>query len=189
MAVARYKNYTVKLVDGTLDDGGIIELYFKNRLIKKLDGDFVNMTYITDFLYVEDVDNDGRPDFIIYTYPGGCGGLACSNIYTTYLINSGEDNFQAISYAGFYYRPQKEYAFNGRYKIIGESLATYKGHNYWLFDLYIVKNGKLVNVSKQYGYPIAVPFLYNQTFKQTHKIPKDQLARLSLKEPDLFSGR
>ncbi|MFI5162665.1 MAG: hypothetical protein ACHQHN_15405 [Sphingobacteriales bacterium] len=189
MAIAHYKNYTIKLVDGTLDNGGAVELYLKNKLIKKFNGYFVNMTYITDFLYVEDIDNDGRPDFIINTYNGACGGLACSNIYTTYLMNKGKGNFRIISYEGFYNKPQKEYLFNGAYRVIGQSLATYKGHNYWLFDLYDIKNSKLINVSKQHGYPVAVPYLYNQTFKPTHKISKGQLAKLSLPQPDLFSRR
>lgn len=188
-ATAHYKNYTVKLIDGTLDNGGTIELFFKNKLIKKLSGDFVNMTYITDFLYVEDINNDGRLDFIINTYCGGCAGLACSNMYTTFLINKGTANFHVISYAGFYDKPQKEYVFNNSYKIIGQSLASFKGHNYWLFDLYEFSSGRLVNVSKKYGYPIAVPYLDNQTFKPTKKISKAQLERLSLQKPDLFTGR
>jgi len=165
IAIAKYKSYTVKLLEGNPEDpngidGGTILLYFKNKLIKKVNGDFSRITYVIKTLYVEDIDNNGKPDFKIETYYGGCTGLACSRISSIFLLNNGH-HFQSIDFESFYNFPQKEYEFDhdGNYEIVGQSLAYYKGHNYWLFDLYNCKNGKLVNVSKKYGYPIAVPYL------------------------------
>jgi hypothetical protein len=191
MAVASYKNYTIKLIEVGGLDGGSILLYFKNKLIKKADGAFARITYATFPLYIEDINNDGRFDFIIATYYGGAAGLASSNIFTTFFSNKGNNRFSSVSYGSFYSGPQKEYQFNhdGKYEIIGQSLVRYKQHNYWLFDLYNYKNGKLVNVGKKYNYPIAVPYLNKETFKATNKIPQKQLQKLSLKQPNLFSAR
>lgn len=90
----------------------------------------------------------------------------------------------------FYDKSQKEYEFNfdGNHLIIGESLAYYKGHDYWLFDLYTYKNGNFVNVSKKYNYPIAIPYLNKETFKVTNKIPQKDLDKLSLKFPGANSS-
>ena len=178
MAVANYISYTIKLVEGRFD--GSILLYFKKKLIKKINGDFESFIQLTFPLYIEDVNGDGKFDLIIDSNGGG-SGLASSNISSTYLANEGYNHFRATIYPGFYRKPQKEYDFNHDGNCNNRpSLAYYKGHNYWLFDLYTYKTGKLINISKKYNHPIAVPYLYKETFEATNKIPKKDLQKLSL---------
>jgi hypothetical protein len=186
MGVAQYENYTVKITETTeLTDGGKISIYFKGKLIKSVNGDFIRVGAVYFPLYLEDIDDDGIPDFIIQCYSAGASGLASSHVYNTCFLKRGSQKFKVLRFESFYQHPQREYEFKpGKYAIIGQSLLYYKGHNYWLFDLYHYKNGKLVNVSKQYNYPIAVPYLNKETFTPTTKISRRELERLSSKEPD-----
>jgi hypothetical protein len=187
--VARYKRYTIKLLDTRLKEGSNLLLYHNNTLIKKVNcnSDFFS-TYLLPTLYISDVNGDGRVDFKLITWNVGAAGLASSRAYVFYLFNKGNNRFSLISYADFFFYNERQFARDGKYEIIGQTLANYKEHSYWLFDLYSYKNGKLINVSSKYGYPIAVPYLYNETFKPTIKIPKADLHRLSLKLPEFYTS-
>ena len=187
--VAKYKNYKIKLLDTRLKDSSNLLLYFKGRLIKKAkcNSDFFS-TYLLPSLYISDIDDDGRIDFKFITWNVGATGLGGSRAYVFYLFNKGNNRFSLISYADFFFYRQFQFDSDGRYEIVGQTLVNYQGHHYWLFDLYNYNDGKLINVSKKYGYPIAVSYLYNETFKPTNKIPKKDLERLSLKLPEFYDS-
>jgi hypothetical protein len=187
---AHYKNYTIKLVrDKSAQLGGKILLYYKGKLIKTADGHF-GMIRSADFpLYIEDVNGDGIPDFVFKTFNSAGTGLAGAHIYNTWFIKKSNNDFQTIQFQSFYDKPERQYKFDGKgnYITIGQSLTFYKRHSYWIFDLYQYKNGKLINVSEEYNYPVAVPYLDKETYTPTNKIPKKQLERLSLKQANFFS--
>jgi hypothetical protein len=188
--IARYKNYTIRLIrDSTAHLGGKILLYYKGKLIKSATGDFGGVMREADFpLYIEDINSDGIPDFVFKTLNSTGTGLAGADVYYTCFIKKGTTDFRVVKFESFYDQSQKQYQFSkdGNPVIIGQSLAFYKRHAYWIFDLYQCKNDKLINVSKKYNYPIAVPYLNKEIFVPTYKIPKEDLERLAMKQPGFF---
>jgi len=189
--IVHYKNYTIKLInDSTVALGGKILLYYKGKLIKTAEGDFGGVMREADFpLYIEDINGDGIPDFFFKTWNSGGTGLASEHVYYTCFIKKDNAKFQVLKFESFYDQSQKQYQIgkDGNYVIIGRSLAYYKGHSYWIFDLYQCKSDKLVNVSRKYDYPVAIPYLNKETFIPTDKIPKPDLERLSMKQPGFNS--
>jgi hypothetical protein len=182
--IANYKDYKIELLELPLKDSTNLLIYRKKKLIQKIKSDIFLYPYLDEMLYVADIDGNGLIDFKFTSGNVGASGLASSRIFKFYLFNKGGGRFTPVILGDFFSYKERQLLPGKGYAIIGQSLAEYKGHNYWLFDLYEYKNHKIVNVSKQYGYPIAVPFLYNETFKPTNKIPKKELKRLSLKVPD-----
>jgi len=182
--LAKYKDFTIKLEEEKGLEGGKILLYKKGKLLNKVDGDFVRADAADFPVYIEDVNNDGKPDLIVETYGASAAGLASAQLYTTCFISKADNTFNVLQFESFYDKPQKEYQFDkNNYLIVGESLADYQNHAYWIFDLYKYKNGRLTNVSKKYNYPIAVPYLNKETFTATNKLPKKVLQHFSLKVP------
>ena len=191
IAVARYGDYKFEIFERRLNGGSNIILYSKGRVIKRIKGIFsmancVLQTMAPLYTYTE----NGKTNFII-SYGNEVGtGLAGSRVAKVYLIEKENKSFVATSFGDFWERPFNQYALsqNGTYQIVAQELVEYKGHNYWLFDLYNFFDGKLLNVSSKYGYPIAVPYLLKETFKPTNKIPKKELRKLSLKLPEFYTS-
>lgn len=182
IAIARYKNYRIELLEHSLKDSSNLLVYFKDKLIKKIKwGEFVS-TYLDGTLQIADIDGDGKLDFKINVWNVGAAGLASSRESKIYLFNKGNNKFSKIEILDFFPHVERDINNKGKYEIIAQGLAEYKKHNYWIFNLYQYKNGKLVNVSSQFGYPIAVPFLFKDTYKATHRISKKELQRLSLEQ-------
>jgi hypothetical protein len=189
IATADYKDYKIKILEGhTLKDDSNILLYFKGKLIKKITAFHLGMMEEPFPLYI--YQRNGKTDFLISYFNGDGTGLASARVCKLYLLNIHENLFKAVSFMDFYSNPGRQYGFDssGNYEIVCQSLAEYKGHNYWLFDLYDFHDDRLVNVSKKHEYPIAVPYLFKETFKPTNKIPKKELYRLSAKLPEFYSS-
>lgn len=186
VAYAKYKDYRVELLERRLKDSSNILIYFKNKLIQKINGDIFVSTYLDGPLYIADYNHDGLIDFKIVVANVGAAGLASSRETKMYLLNKGDNKFAYIYFCDFFNNKERDIDHKGRYEVIAQSLAEYKGHNYWLFDLYNFRNDKLVNVSSKYGYPIAVPYLFKETFKPTNKIPRKELKRLSIKRLESY---
>lgn len=182
VAVARYKNYRIELLEHPLKDSSNLLVYFKDKLIKKINrGEFVT-TYLDGPLQIADFNGDGKLDFKIIIANVGAAGLASSRESKIYLFNKGNNKFSKIEIFDFFRNSERDIDHKNRYEIIAQSLAEYKKHNYWLFNLYRYKNGKFINVSKKFGYPIAIPYLFRDTYEVTHRIPKKELQRVSLEQ-------
>jgi len=189
IAVAQYQNYKVKLLGNPLKDGSNVLLYFQGKLIKKAvavfrfdNGVLAELSQL--YVYSQ---NDEKVFFIYYPNMDG-SGLAGSLIGRLYLAGNSDNIFKVIRFGDFYNKPKFQYAFksDSTFEIVVKSYKIYGNDAYWLFDLYNIINGKLVNVSARYGYPIAVPYLYKESFKPTHKIANKDLQRLSLHLPDFY---
>jgi hypothetical protein len=185
--IANYKDYKIELLELPLKDSTNLLIYRNSKLIQKIKSDIFLYPYLDEMLYVADIDGNGLIDFKFTSGNVGASGLASSRVFKFYLFNKGNNRFLPIVLGDFFSYKERQLLPGKSYVIVGQSLAEYKGHNYWLFDLYIYKNGKIVNVNKQYGYPIAVPYLFDEVFKPTNKIPKKELERLSLKVPDFYT--
>jgi hypothetical protein len=141
IGIAQYKGYKFKLTEDDFDTGSHIWLYFKNKLVKKITGVFyINHAALSDTikLYVADINGDGLTDFKINYYNGSGAGLGSSRVANIYFFNKGNNRFTTISFGDFQSSGNQEYDFNhdGNCEIVVQNLVYYRGHNYWLFDLY-----------------------------------------------------
>jgi hypothetical protein len=186
--VAAYKGYRlVFLCDSdTLKDGSNALLYHNSRIIKRMtlsvsmDNDGFDLP-----VYIGDIDGNGLPDFKI-TIENSGNGFAASYATKIYLFNQGKDIFKMISFMDLFSNKERDFNNDGNYEIIGEQYQTYKHQAYFIFNLYNFKGGKIVNVSKNFGFPTAVKYLYNPTYKITHEIPEKYLLRFAAKYPDEY---
>jgi hypothetical protein len=177
-AYAYAKKYMFKFVSPKLADGTNLFLYHNGKLIKRMVVDDEFDWFIQQgLLYIGDVNADGLTDFKI-AYPNNGSGLAGSLIKKIYLFNTGNNRFQKISFIDFAWDYERDFNGDDQFEIFGQSYLSYQNHAYWVYDLYNYKNGKLINVSKRYSYPILIQFLES---KENHKIT-DKIPRKSMKQ-------
>lgn len=136
--------------EGKTESSQII-FFHENKIVQKL---FVPywFRHVQSSADIADFNGDGIPDIKIRIFTGGNGSAALLN-YKVFLISQ-SNKYRVFSFVDF--SSEKEYDFNkdGIAEIIGCTTTNYKGHNYWVYNLYNWKNGALAMVSKEYGYPI-----------------------------------
>lgn len=179
--VAKYKNYRIELLGAPLIDSTNIILFFNNKPILKLKEDIqINeITLDNKNLCIADIDNNGFPDFKIIIYNNG-SGLAGSLEQKIFLFNHGNNRFQNISFMDFFANTERDINGDGKFEIIGQSYLSYQNHAYWVFDLYNYKKGRLINVSKQFNYPILTRFLSSkESYSITNNMSRKQMKQFS----------
>lgn len=183
--IATYKSYKlVFLCDSdTLQDGTNALLYHNGRIIKHMKLEVsIDDDWFQTPLFIGDIDGNGLPDFKIIIGNNG-NGFAASYETKVYLLNQGNDKFKLISFMDLFENTERDFDHDGSYNIIGEEYRAYREHAYLIFNLYKFKHGKLINVSKKYNYPIAVPYLYTETYKATNKIPRRVMKKFLFAQP------
>lgn len=185
--ICKYGDYKLQLRNDTINYSTLLRLYLKNRIIKEVALD-VDSYFANDTVEVADIDHNGFPDFKFIVYNNG-SGLAGSLVSKIFLFNHGRDKFKVISFMDFSENKERDLNGDGDFEIIGQSYLSYKNHAYWVFDLYNYKNGKLVNVSHKFNYPILTRFLYSRyDYAITNKISRKTMKRFSVKLPRRYSG-
>ena len=79
-------------------------------------------------------------------------------------------------------KPERDFNHDGQYEIITQTFQHHGKHNYWVFNLYDYKNGKLLNVNSLADYPIMVPL---DSYNISKKIPRKTMKKYSIKTPKL----
>ena len=147
-----------------------IIFYQQNKVVQKLQVPFW-FRQIMPTADIADFNADGIPDIKFRIYTGGNGSAALLN-YKVFLISQ-QNKYRVFSFVDF--SAEKEYDFNkdGIAEIIGCTTTNYNGHNYWVYNVYNWKNGALVMVSKDFGYPLwtKVDFKTNKIIAKD--IPED----------------
>ncbi|MDP4209840.1 MAG: hypothetical protein Q8928_13595 [Bacteroidota bacterium] len=143
-----------------------------------------------DTAFVADYNGDHLNDLKIYFLNLGCGAF---NFYAQviYFFQRPDGGFTKISFTDLYmdfnYRKERDLNGDGNYEIITQSFQNYGKHNYWLFNIYNLKNNELVNVNKLYQYPIMSQILYRDNFKITKNLSREKMKTFSRKLPDDYS--
>lgn len=147
-----------------------IILYQQNKVVQKLQVPFWFL-HILPAAEIADFNGDGIPDIKFRIYTGGNGSAALLN-YKVFLMSK-QNKYRVFSFVDF--SAEKEYDFNkdGIAEILGCTTTNYNGHNYWVYNVYNWKNGSLVMVSKDFGYPFwtKVDFKTNKVIAK--EIPDD----------------
>ena len=155
--------------DRTTEASQII-LYQQNKVVQRLQVPFW-FRHILPAAEIADFNGDGISDIKFRIYTGGNGSASLLN-YKLFLMSQ-QNKYRVFSFVDF--SSEKEYDFNkdGIAEILGCTTTNYKGHNYWVYNVYNWVNGALVMVSKDFGYPVWTR-VDNKTNKQiATDIPED----------------
>jgi len=179
--IASYKNYKLVFLSDSdiLKDGTNALLYHKNHIIKRMCFD---NTWLEQHVYIADIDGNGLPDFKIIVDNDG-NGFAADYETKVYLFNEGNDVFKLIAFTDLFSNIERDFNHDGNYEIIGQEYRRYKEHAYFIFNLYNFKNGKFVNVSHNYNYPIAIKYLYGRNFITANNMPRGIMKKFTFKKP------
>jgi hypothetical protein len=176
------ENLKIKMLVNDQDTSYIL-LYKGEKLFQKI---FADVPYKPKSIRVADINGDGLQDIKLVTPHMGSTGLASMNMDIIYLFQKPNGKFTFISYTDMVdmNRAERDIDGDGNYEIITMYLQDYETHNYWVFNLYNYKNGKLVNVNEKFDYPIMVQFLYRENYKPAN-FGKAIRKKYSLKEPGI----
>lgn len=166
--------YSIKV---SKDDSlGISKIFINCNNKNVLETDFSPIYTSTEFsdVLVADFNNDNLLDLKLVNYYYGSGGYNyATNVY--YLLQIASNKFKIISYfddfEGFKNRVEVDFDNDGKFEIITQTFYNYQKHNYWRFDVFQIKDYKLVNMNKKFAYPFFVQLLYYQNYKASTKIP------------------
>lgn len=147
-----------------------IIFYQQNKVVQKLQVPFW-FRHIMPNAEIADFNADGIPDIKFRIYTGGNGSAALLN-YKVFLMSQ-QNKYRVFSFVDF--SAEKEYDFNkdGIAEIIGCTTTNYKGLNYWVYNIYNWKNGALVMVSKDFGYPLWTKVDFKTNKVMAKEIPDD----------------
>ena len=178
----------------TLDraDTSYICLYRNKKLIRKIfESMYMIRRNISDEpLRVADINGDSLKDIKLNVPYNGCG-IAAMNCRTIYLFQDSAKGFRKISFMDKIAenRSERDIDGDGNFEIITMTLQGHGDHNYWLFNLYNYKRGKLVNENHKAEYPIMVQLLYRRNYKVTNKLSRKQIQRYEMKLPQEYDQR
>ncbi|MCE9614886.1 MAG: hypothetical protein K8T26_11455 [Lentisphaerae bacterium] len=133
-----------------------------------------------------DMNRDGRPDFVVYFWCGGCG-LASGYTDLLFLIS------EAGGYRGTMVTTLtwgEPWVFvdlegNGACQLIhtsfiyGEPGRDGKAHNYWVYNVLQVEGGRLRVANEAHpGFPRWVWYTFTPNHRETRQLATEQKARL-----------
>lgn len=138
-------------------------------------------------LRLADFNNDNLADLkLIFPYMGN--GIAALNVRVVYLLQHKDNTFSKLSYFDKMSENRKERDFNkdGNFEIITMTLMSYQDHNFWLFNLFNIKNFDLVSVNDKSNYPILIQFLYRNNYKVTNKMSRQKMKEFAQEKPEEY---
>lgn len=159
-----------------------LEIYWNNKLVKAFK---VGTSSISEPLPVfkEDINGDGLNDLKIIVPNYGCGAFNY-HCKTIFLFQQKNGTFKEIIYTDifeeFENKPERDLNNDGKYEIITQTFQHFGKHNYWLFNIYNYKNGKLMNVNNLAGYPIMIPL---NSQRVSTKISRKKMKEFEISSP------
>lgn len=151
------KNYQISIKRNNDPDKTNILILKGNTILKNI---LVESPYwtINDTIKIADIDGNGLIDVKLSFYNNG-NGLAASLSRKVYLFNQ-QNTFKSIQF--FDFAEDNEFDFNNddNYEILSCNHIYKNNHSYWVYNIYNFSNNKLINVSKQFNYPLLTKHLY-----------------------------
>ncbi len=143
---------------------------------------------LPDSLYVADLNNDSFLDIKFFIHNTGCG-LAASLMGKVYLIGRMDGTFDKFSFMDFSTEIERDMDGDTIYEIIGVDHDGFENHNYWIYDLFNIKDRQFINVSKNFDYPIMIQHLFRRNFAITQNISRIKMKEFSRQKPDYYDER
>jgi hypothetical protein len=160
-----------------------IKILKGKKVIQKIK---TNQTYwlieSTELAYVGDINNDSLPDIKIIVPSMGCG-LGGSMSTKLYLFQNKKGKFDKIEFFDFAFENECDMNDDSIYEIISTDHISYNGHSYWVHNIFNYKNGALVNMDEQYGYPLWTRHLNYSDNKVARRIPEKIRMKYKLEYP------
>lgn len=160
----------------------------KKRLAVYSFGSFATI----ETLFVADYNNDGLPDIKFIIPHFGCGGY---NYYcdVVYFLQNAAGSLNKVSFSDlllydYQNRLERDLDGDGVYEIVVCSFQNYKKHNYLLYNLYHLQGNKLVNVNRNFDYPIMIQLLYGDNYSITKHLTRMQMKQFERKLPDDYEA-
>ena len=137
---------------------------------------------LTQPVRVADINGDGRMDIKLVVNAVG-GGAVRGLVRLVYLFGQPGGGFDKVSFLSFHDGPERDFDGDGNYEMLVRELVSYRGHSYWSFNIFHYSDGKFVNVSPRYGYPVLIQFLNKPNYQVTTKITPREARQFLLKQP------
>lgn len=136
------------------------------------------------------MNGDGKPDFIVNVWSGGCG-LAAEGSEVTFLL-SGQDGYRAASFYLYDFGKQDlvrfkaggpvYFIFNDLIGSGGEKTRDGRVHNFWVYTLNRIEASRFIPAnSDQPGFSKWVWFTNKANHEETTQLSQEQINRLLMK--------
>ncbi len=139
-------------------------------------------------VYLADLDSNGMKDFIVFYNYRGSGLASQKDKIEIYLKNKG-GSYQRISFdtlsAGL--EDFVDLDRDGKWEVIITGFYRGAKHNYFTYDIYRLKNYRLVNADNKYGaFPKFIWITYNKNDKNTvHLTEEEKLEHVKRKDDSI----
>jgi len=141
-------------------------------------------------VYTADLNADGVPDYVLFTYSGGCG-LAAQMTWGTFLLSS-PAGYKSTCLLSYDMKPTDCVDIDGRAHwvrssfISGEEGKDGRRHNYWVYNLLGFAEGALVSANdRDRRFPKWVLYSFGPNHRETDQLTDEQRRRLWLKAVEL----
>ena len=172
-------------------DSSYVRIYRNKKQIQKF---FEPMGFSQENIFepirIADINGDGFSDLkIIIPYLGN--GTASLNVRVLYLFQKFGGDFTKISFDDKMNdnRPERDFDGDKNYEIITMTLAGYKNHSYWLYNLYDYDSNGLINVNAKDDYPIMIQYLNRENHQITDKITRQKMKDFTLFLPEKYDKK
>jgi hypothetical protein len=133
-------------------------------------------SHVTGF-YKADIDKNGFDDYIVISNDVGNGLLAFAFGKTYIFLGKPDGNYQTI-YFDSAYPSEKDFIDidkDGRSAIIIGGYENIGEHAYWTYNIYEIKNYKLVNANAKFeGFPKLIWFTDKPNDKDTGHLTQEE---------------
>jgi hypothetical protein len=129
-----------------------------------------------------DINGDGLTDLKLVINAVGGGGVR-GLVRLIYLFGQPGGGFAKVSFLSFHDGPERDFDGDGNCEMVVRELVSYRGHSYWSFNVFRYADGRLVNVSPRYGYPVLIQFLNKPNYQVAGKITPREAQRFLLRQP------
>ncbi len=134
-------------------------------------------------VYQVDLNKDDLKDFIVFSSSRGCG-LSAAVVTVNIFLKRSDGSYQGISYetmnAGL--EDFLDLDNDDKYEVIKTDLYRGDKHNYWVYNIYEIKDYKLINANADYqDFPKFIWYTYKPNDKDT--------GHLTQKEKDAYINK
>ncbi|GEM_PF-4531723 len=130
------------------------------------------------YIYSADLNMDGKKDFVVYAWTGGCGLAMCR--CDVFFFLSSPQGYYKTSFNAYSFE-EKDIIRHGNKNYflltLCQSWSTENGHNYWLNRIYAFgKDGKMYEADSEVGapFPSYIQYLERDNHEQAKLSPVEK---------------